>query len=144
MIQFLYLILINGLLCRQNFAKKDIASTRFTLDVYSKDAKENVIYKIKKVKLITTDYVEDVEELIIEPYADTVQYNENKKVPSYAQSTYIRTRVFGGKFEFQRPKDMKFSMDIEVEVDNNGEITSYQFSYDFSFTMKDHWFVMMA
>jgi hypothetical protein len=117
----------------------DLAIIDLRLFIFTKNKNEHLSYKIKKMVLHTSDYVKDVEELGFKwddgPYAretDVLRFFHNNE-------EYRRATIVGGYLRYPRPKDAKISIYLEVEINEDGNITSRSFVYYYTIKLIKAW-----
>jgi len=113
---------------------RNIIKNDYSLTVYFPENSDSIIYRIKRIKLITTEYTMDMDDMIYYRYP---YFNEASK---FRVSTSNQIFVYGGKFKYRKPRDMKFSIEVEVEIDKNGLKSSHAFTYDYVMTKIFSWF----
>ncbi|MCD1653611.1 hypothetical protein K7J14_02720 [Treponema zuelzerae] len=117
--------------------KKDLAVSNYVLRVFTKK-KANFIYRIKSMKYRAPDFCDDVSSLVY--YQD---HNATGKQTPFRvfnkNMDYQYSVILGGYFKYPRPKDMRFSIDIVLEVECEEKLTTHSFTFNYSLTMKDHW-----
>ncbi|MDR1175050.1 MAG: hypothetical protein LBK83_06230 [Treponema sp.] len=107
----------------------DLASTNFRLYIFTKNKNEHLSYKIKKMILHTSDYVKDVEELGFKWYNSRAR--ETDYIIHYYDE-YRKAEIDGGYLLYPRPKDMKISIYLEVEINEDNTISSHSFVYHYN------------
>jgi hypothetical protein len=119
--------------------KKDIAVSTYMLQIYTKSSND-IKYCIRNMKLNSSSYTGDIKDLIYYPPKNKMHYGETDMFFPSKFFPYGRmATINGGYFKFPRPKDMKFSIDIEIEVIENEKKEMYNFTYYYTMAMKDHW-----
>jgi hypothetical protein len=120
--------------------KKDMADSYYILDVYTKN-QNNVICRIKQLRLVTSLYEENISKLIY--YRNSASSNETNNFKLIKFPFYRRATIIGGSFKYPRPKDMYISIILEVEMETDEKISTYEFTYYYKLTMKDRWFSIL-
>jgi hypothetical protein len=120
--------------------KKDLANSYYIFEIYTKDQRE-IICTIKNMRLVTSTYNEDISNLIY--YRNSASSDKTSKFRTTKYPFYKEASIIGGAFNYIRPKDMKFSIEIDIEVEENKIITSHKLIYDYNLTMKDRWITLL-
>jgi hypothetical protein len=118
--------------------KNDLAAGHYILQVFTKE-KEDFIFHIKTMKLSTSEYSKDIQDLIF--YRDPEYFDQQTSFSEYWMNTEYRiSAILGGDFRYPRPKDMKFSIELEIEITSTDNIVSYHsFTYFYTLEMQNHW-----
>lgn len=118
--------------------KNDLAAGHYILQVFTKE-KEDFIFRIKAMKLSTSEYSKDLQNLIF--YRDPDYFEQQTKFYLHDKnSNYRMAALLGGAFRYPRPKDMKFSIELEVEITSAENIVScHTFTYFYTLAMQNHW-----
>ena len=127
---------------RSEDIKKDIASTGFGIRIYSKH-EGNVTYRLIKSIVRTSSFSDDILNL---QYGNTAEDNKHSAALVTMTSRtdgYRFATLRNGYFKFPRPKDMKFSITVEIEETTESNTAVYEFTYDFIFTKKDSLFTLL-
>ena len=116
----------NTTLTKENLENDNVA-VNFELMAFTKNP-ENISFIVTDVnviveqeKLNSSDLTKSIYSL--EDFSTTFHYND---VINLYSSATCRTHMI-----FPRPKDMKFSLEIEFELTNNGEKSVHTYIYDY-------------
>jgi hypothetical protein len=108
----------------------------------------DIDYRIKRLEIRTSKYqgvLDDFSYYSERP--DTVdaredpyymKFNQDFRNPEYWDSFYGWDH-----FEFPRPSDLKFQVDLDVELISNGILQDRHFTYNYTLTMNDYPITMM-
>jgi hypothetical protein len=120
--------------------KRDMADSYYILDIYTKN-QGNVICRIKELQLVTSSYMEDINNLIY--YRNSASSNETNGFKSTRFPFYKRSTIIGGAFKYPRPSDMNISIVLEIEMEIDETFFFHGFTYFYKLTMKDRWFSIL-
>jgi hypothetical protein len=112
----------------------DLAITDFRLFIFTKNKNEYLSYKIKKMVLQTSDYVKDVDELGFK-WNDRPHARETDLL-DFINDEYRSATILGGYLLYPRPKDMKMSIHLEVEINEDNTISSHSFVYHYNLKLR--------
>jgi hypothetical protein len=126
----------------------DLAVARLRLIIFTKNKSENLSYRIKKMVLHTSKYVKDVEELVF-VWSDSPRARETDSldfIDTFIVYTeeYRSATIVGGYLLFPRPKDMKMSIYLEVEINEDNNISSHSFVYHYNLKLIKGWLQLLS
>lgn len=118
--------------------KNDLAAGHYILQVFTMK-KSDFSYRIKTMNLITSEYTKDIQNLIFYRHPD--YFEKQTPFSEYRMNKEYRiSAILGGDFRYPRPKDMKFSIELEVEITSAENIVScHTFTYFYTLEMQNHW-----
>jgi hypothetical protein len=120
----------------------DLAAADFRLYIFTKNKSENLSYKLKKMVLHTSEYVKDIEELVF-VWSDSPRARETDYF-IHNNEEYRRAAIIGGYLLYPRPKDMKMSIHLEVEINEDNTISSHSFVYYYTIQLVKGWLRLLS
>jgi hypothetical protein len=130
----------------ESVEKDGLAWTYFMFFIFTNKNYETISYKIKKMEMYTTEYRKDMEEFgfhwrkeetsTLGPLPDW--YTQN------TTTTYKQAVIAGNYFNYPCPEDMKFSIYLEIEMNEDGNITTHGFDYHYNLTMTKSWITFIG
>jgi hypothetical protein len=116
--------------------KNDMASSTYLFQIFTKNNTEKN-YEIKNITLLTSSYTKNIDELIY--YFEPNYSNKTNKLWKSKKNSYFHASIIGGYFKFPRPRNDKFSIELEIKITENEIETVYSFFYNYIISYKDHW-----
>ncbi|MDR1174658.1 MAG: hypothetical protein LBK83_04225 [Treponema sp.] len=120
----------------------DLALARLRLFIFTKNKSEDLSYKIKKMVLHTSEYVKDFEELRFE--WDDRPHARETDLLDFINDEYRSAIIVGGYLLFPRPKNMKMSIYLEVEINEDNTISSHSFVYHYNLKLIKGWLQLLS
>jgi hypothetical protein len=126
--------------------KEDIVCGKYLIHIFTK-RKGDLTYRLLKSTIRTSSFIDDTRNLIRvncdQIDSTTVILDTSKE--TIKNDGYRVATILSNYYYYPRPQDMKFSITIQVEEEDEKNIkTIYEFTYYFTLEMKDSWFRLLS
>jgi hypothetical protein len=113
--------------------KQNLAKSAFRLFIYTPSKAEELNYCIREMRIITTEYDKNVDEVGFVWNNNINQAKETNDMETMEQNTnYRRGVITGGYLKYPCPENMEFTIRLKIEVTEDGQITEHVIDYDYT------------